>query len=176
MEPTDSRTVFRGRVVEMTLKRFRRPDGEEYERDIVEHPGAVGMLAHDEEHVYLVAQPREAIGSERSLEIPAGTIDPDDESPLDCARRELAEEVGLAAAEWQELHTIEMTPGYSNERLILFEATDLSPAEAEADEDERIEIVRLPLAELERAIAEVGDAKTLIALLVLRAKLAAPAP
>lgn len=159
----------------MTLKRFRAPDGEEYERDIVEHPGAVGILVYDDEHVHLVAQPREAIGSERSLEIPAGTIDPDDETPLDCARRELAEEVGLAAVEWRQLHTIEMTPGYSDERLFLFEATGLSSAEAEADEDERIEIVRWPLAELERAIAEVGDAKTLIALLALRARLAARA-
>lgn len=173
IEPLSSKSVFHGRVIELTLKRFRDPEGEEYERDIVEHPGAVGILAHDTEHVHLVAQPREAIGSERSLEIPAGTIDPDDESPLHCARRELAEEVGLAAAEWRQLHTIEMTPGYSDERLFLFEATGLTPAEAEPDEDERIEIVRWPLAELERAIAEIGDAKTLIALLVLRAKLAA---
>jgi hypothetical protein len=66
-----------------------------------------------------------------------------------------------------------MTPGYSDETLTLFEATGLSPAPAEPDEDERIEIVRWPLAELDRAVAEVTDAKTLIALLELRSKLAA---
>lgn len=173
MHPVSSETVFRGRVIRVAMKRFRGPDGEEYERDVVEHPGAVGMLAHDEEFVYLVAQPREAIGAERSLEIPAGTLDPEDASELECAKRELAEEVGLAAERWTRLHLIQMTPGYSDETLTLFEATGLCAAEAEPDEDERIEIVRWPLAELERAIEEVTDAKTLIALLELRARLAA---
>ena len=172
MDPIASETVFRGRVVAMTLKRFRGPDGEEYERDVIEHPGAVGVVAYDEEVVHLVAQPREAISSERSLEIPAGTIDPDDGSELECAKRELAEEVGLAAEHWAQLQRIEMTPGYSDETLTLFEATGLSEAVAEADEEERIEIVRWPLGDLDRAIEEVGDAKTLIALLWLRAKLA----
>jgi ADP-ribose pyrophosphatase len=173
MDPLASETVLRGRVIAVTLKRFRDPDGEEYQRDVVEHPGAVGMVAHDEEYVYLVAQPREAIGADRSLEIPAGTLDPGDASELACAKRELAEEVGLAAGRWTQLHVIDMTPGYSDERLTLFEATGLSEAEAEPDEDERIEIVRWPLAELDRAIAEVTDAKTLIGLLALRTKLAA---
>jgi ADP-ribose pyrophosphatase len=173
MDPTSSEIVFRGRVIAVAMKRFRRPDGEEYERDVVEHPGAVGIVAHDEKYVYLVAQPREAIGAERSLEIPAGTLDPEDGSELECAKRELAEEVGLAAERWAQLHVIEMTPGYSDETLTLFEATGLAAAEAEPDEDERIEIIRWPLAELDRAVAEVTDAKTLIGLLGLRAKLAA---
>ena len=172
IEPVSSETLFRGRVVAMTLKRFRDPDGGEYERDVIEHPGAVGVVAYDEEFVHLVAQPREAIGSERSLEIPAGTLDPEDGSELECAKRELAEEVGLAAERWTQLHRIEMTPGYSDETLTLFEATGLSEASAEADEEERIEIVRLPIGDLEQAIEEVSDAKTLIALLWLRAKLA----
>jgi ADP-ribose pyrophosphatase len=173
MDPVSSEIVFRGRVIKVAMKRFRRSEGGEYEREVVEHPGAVGIVAHDEEFVYLVAQPREAIGAERSLEIPAGMIDPEDESELECAQRELAEEVGLAAENWGQLHRIDMTPGYSNEGLTLFEATGLSAAEAEPDEEERIEIVRWPLTELDRAVAEVSDAKTLIGLLGLRAKLAA---
>jgi ADP-ribose pyrophosphatase len=173
MDPLSSKTVFRGRVIKVAMKCFRRPEGDEYEREVVEHPGAVGIVAHDEEFVYLVAQPREAIGAERSLEIPAGMIDPEDESELECAKRELAEEVGLAAENWRLLHRIDMTPGYSDERLTLFEATGLSAADAEPEEEERIEIVRWPLAELDRAVAEVSDAKTLIGLLGLRAKLAA---
>jgi len=172
VDTVNSETVFRGRVIEVALKTYRRADGSEYERDVVEHPGAVGIVAHDERFVYLVRQPREAIGAEGSLEIPAGTDDEEGESALQCAVRELAEEVGLAAEQWTELHTIEMTPGYSDERLVLFEATGLSQASAEPDEDEQIEIVRLPLAELDRAVAEVSDAKTLIGLLLLRAKLA----
>jgi ADP-ribose pyrophosphatase len=167
MEALGSETVFRGRVIDVALKRYRSPDGEEYERDVVEHPGAVGILAHDERHIHLVSQPREAIGEERSLEIPAGTLDPEDESPLACAERELAEEVGLAAASWRELRTIAMTPGYSDERLTLFEATGLSPADAEPDEDESIEIVRLPWDELDSALETIEDAKTLIGLLEL---------
>lgn len=171
LQPLRSETVFRGRVIEVALKMFRDADGNEYERDVVEHPGAVGVVAHDEEVVYLVSQPREAVGKARSLEIPAGTLDPDDESALECAKRELAEEVGLAAEHWAQLHLVEMTPGYSDETLTLFEATGLSPASAEPDEDERIEIVRLPLGEIDRALGEVHDAKTLIGLLVLKGRL-----
>lgn len=170
MRPLSTETVFRGRVIEVAMKRYSGPDGE-YERDVVEHPGAVGILAHDERFVYLVRQPREAIGEPRSLEIPAGTRDVEDESALDCAKRELAEEIGLAAERWAELKTIEMTPGYSDEKLTLFEATGLSPATADPGEDERIEVVRLPLAELDSALAEARDAKTLVALLLLRARL-----
>ncbi|HWB70051.1 MAG TPA: NUDIX hydrolase, partial [Solirubrobacterales bacterium] len=168
LSPEHSETVFRGRVIEVAMKRFRDPEGAEYERDVVEHPGAVGILAHDEELVYLVRQPREAVGRADSLEIPAGTLDRERESPLECARRELAEEVGLAAEHWRQLQVIDMTPGYSDETLTLFEATGLSPASAEPDEDEEIEVVPLPLAELDRALNEIHDAKTLIALLMLR--------
>jgi 8-oxo-dGTP pyrophosphatase MutT (NUDIX family) len=168
MRELDSEIAFRGRVIQVALKRFRDDEGAEYERDVVEHPGAVGIVAHDDRFVHLVSQPREAIGEERSLEIPAGTLDQPGESPRDCAERELAEEVGLAAAEWRQMHEIAMTPGYSSERLTLFEATDLSPASAEPDEDERIEVVRHPLAELDDLIEQVEDAKTLIGLLLLR--------
>jgi 8-oxo-dGTP pyrophosphatase MutT (NUDIX family) len=172
MKALSSRIAFRGRVIQIAMRRYRREDGEEYERDVVEHPGAVGILAHDEGHVYLVSQPREAIGAEASLEIPAGTIDPDDESPLACAKRELAEEVGLAAESWRELRSIAITPGYSDERVWLFEATGLTPAGAEPDEDERIEVVRLPLEELDAAIERIEDAKSLVALEILRRRAA----
>jgi ADP-ribose pyrophosphatase len=172
MRALSSRIAFRGRVIQIAMRRYRREDGEEYERDVVEHPGAVGILAHHKSHVYLVSQPREAIGAEASLEIPAGTIDPDDESPLACAMRELAEEVGLAAESWSELRSIAITTGYSDERVWLFEATGLTPASAEPGEDERIEVVRLPLDELDAAIERIEDAKSLIALEILRRRAA----
>jgi ADP-ribose pyrophosphatase len=167
MRELDSEIAFRGRVIQVAIKRFRDEQGGEYERDVVEHPGAVGIVAHDDRFVYLVSQPREAIGEERSLEIPAGTLDRPGESPRKCAERELAEEVGLAAAEWRQMHEIAMTPGYSDECLTLFEATGLSPASAEPDEDERIEIVRHPIDGLDALIEGIEDAKTLIGLLLL---------
>lgn len=171
MEIIDSKSVFCGRVIELVLRRYRGPSGEEFERDVVEHPGAVGIVAHDGRSVYLVRQPREAVGAPASLEIPAGTLDVEGETPLECAQRELAEEAGLSAETWAELHLIHMTPGYSNEKLTLFEATGLSGASAEPDEEEDIEVVRIPLSKLDGAIEEAHDAKTLIALMILRARL-----
>jgi ADP-ribose pyrophosphatase len=143
---------------------------------VVDHPGSVAILAHDEEFVYLVAQPREAVEEDALLEIPAGTLDHEGESQLDCARRELAEEARLAAAEWAELTKVYPSPGYVSEIVTIFLATDLSPASGERDADEAIDIVRLPLAELDATLPRIRDASTLIALMALRDRLAGTAP
>jgi 8-oxo-dGTP pyrophosphatase MutT (NUDIX family) len=171
MEQLSSETVFDSPFLDVAQKRFRRVDGSEVDRQVIEHPGSVGILAHDDEVVYLVRQPREAVGEDGLLEIPAGTLDVDGESALECARRELSEEVGLAAEHWAELHSIYASPGYLSERLTIFEATGLSASPGESDETEEIEVVRLPLAGLEAAIAEIEDAKTLVALLLLERRL-----
>lgn len=168
MELLNSETVFDGPFVDVARKRFRRADGSEVERQVVEHPGSVGIVAHDEELVYLVRQPREAVEEDGLLEIPAGTLDKEGESELECAERELAEEVGLRAGSWSELHAIYPSPGFLSEKLTIFEATGLSPAAGETDETEDIEVVRLPLAELDTALREVEDAKTWIGLARLR--------
>jgi 8-oxo-dGTP pyrophosphatase MutT (NUDIX family) len=170
MEQLDSETLFRGQLVDVAGKRFRRADGSEVERQVVEHPGSVGILAHDEECVHLVRQPREAVGEDGLLEIPAGTRDVEGESALECARRELREEVGLRAEHWVELHAIYPSPGFLSEKVTIFAATDLSAETGEADEDEQIEVVRLPLGEIDAALPEIEDAKTLVALLLLRAR------
>jgi ADP-ribose pyrophosphatase len=119
--------------------------------------------------VWLTRQPRETAGMIASLEIPAGKLDVPGEPPLACAQRELAEEIGKQAADWRELHAFYTSPGFSDERVWLFQATGLadSDGEAAADEDERIEIVPWPLDGLDAAIAETEDSKTLIALLWL---------
>lgn len=174
MEELRSETAFDGRFIDVSLKRYRRLDGTEVDRQVVEHPGAVAIVAHDEEVVHLVRQPREPVGEDSLLELPAGTLDVAGEGELECAKRELSEEVGLAAQHWRLLRVVYTTPGYSNERCTIFEATGLSESGGEPDEDEQIEIVRLPLAELDRALAEIRDAKTLIGLLLLRATLGAP--
>jgi ADP-ribose pyrophosphatase len=133
---------------------------------------ARSILAHDDEFVYLVAQPREAVEEDALLEIPAGTRDHEGETELECARRELAEEAFLAATDWTELAKIYPSPGYISEVVTIFIATGLSPASGERDEDEAIEIVPLPLAELDEALPRIRDASTLIALMALRDRLA----
>jgi ADP-ribose pyrophosphatase len=166
MELLDARKVHDGFAVDVAVKRYRRADGTEVEREVVEHPGSVAILAYDDEAVYLVRQPREAVEEDGLLEIPAGTLEPG-ESELECARRELAEEVGLAAAQWRVLKVVLTSPGVISERATIFAATGLSAAAAEQDADEQIEVVRLPRAELAAALEQISDATTLIALLLL---------
>ncbi len=116
-------------------------------------------------------QPCQAVGEAALLEIPAGKLDIDGESPLECAQRELAEEIGKSARQWRELKTVYMTPGWADERMTLFAATQLGEAEREPDPGERIEVVPWPLADLDAAIEASCDAKTLIGLMYLRSLL-----
>ena len=166
MERIDSKTVYEGRIATVREDRFRHPDGSIAEREVVGHPGAVAMVAHDDLHVYLVRQPREAVGEESLLELPAGKLDVPGESPLDCAKRELAEEIGKGASQWSELKRFYTSPGFAEEEVIVYIATDLQDASAESDEEERLEVVAWPLAELDSAIEECRDAKSLIGMLL----------
>jgi ADP-ribose pyrophosphatase len=172
MELLDSKLAYQGYGVDVEIRRYRRTDGTEVVRQVIDHPGSVAILAHDDEFVYLVAQPREAVEEDALLEIPAGTLDHEGETELECARRELAEEAMLAAAEWTELAKIYPSPGYISEIVTIFLATGLSAASGEPDEDEAIDIVRLPLAELDEVLPRIRDASTLIALMALRHRLA----
>lgn len=172
MELRDRKVVYEGYGVDVAIRRYRRVDGTEVDRQVIEHPGSVAILAHDEEFVYLVAQPREAVEEDALLEIPAGTLDKAGETELECARRELAEEAELAAAEWTELAKIYPSPGFVSEVVTIFLATGLSPAHGERDEDEAIDIVRLPLAQIDAQLPQIRDASTLIALMALRDRLA----
>jgi ADP-ribose pyrophosphatase len=167
-EPLDSEVKFEGKIATVSVERYRHADGEEVTREKVSHPGAVGILAVDERHVWLTRQPREVVGQDASLEIPAGKLDVAGEPPLETAKRELAEEIGKRAADWREVMSFFTSPGFSDERVWLYLAEGLSDAEAaEAEENERIEIVPWPLDQLDRAIAECEDSKSLIALLWL---------
>ena len=167
-ESLGGRTVYEGRIVTLRIERFRFPDGEEVEREVVRHRGAVGVLVHDDDDLYLVRQPREAIDDPDFLEIPAGRLDQEGESPQEAAERELAEEIGKAAATWEPICTYVSSAGMSDELVHLFHATGLSDRSADADENERIEIVPWPLADLDGAIAATRDAKTIIGLQWLR--------
>jgi len=171
MELLGEKGLHRGKHVDFVAKHYRRADGSEIEREVVEHPGSVAVLAHDEEFAYLVAQPREAVEEDELLEIPAGTLDVEGEDELECARRELAEEAELRAENWTLLHVIYPSPGVLSEKVTIFEATGLSPSSGDRDDDEEIEIVRLPLAEIDQALPEIRDATTVVALLRLKEKL-----
>jgi ADP-ribose pyrophosphatase len=168
LERIDSKTVYEGHIATVRVEEFRHPDGSTSVREVVGHPGAVAVVAHDEEFVYLVRQPREATGEDALLELPAGKLDVPDEDPLDCARRELAEEIGKSASHWQELKRFYTSPGFAQEEVIVYLATDLGDATAEAEEEERIEIVPWRLEDLDGAIEECKDAKSLIGLMIFR--------
>ena len=161
--------MWRGRVASVRVDRFRHEDGEEVSREIVSHPGAVAVLAHDGERLYVVAQPREAVGEPALVELPAGKLDEHGEDPLATAKRELAEEIGKGARTWRHMKTFYSSAGFSDEEIHVYLATDLYDAHAETDENERIEVQAVPLDRLDDAIAASQDAKSLIGLLWFRA-------
>ena len=167
-ERVGGRTVYEGTIVDVVMDRFRYHDGAEVEREIVRHKGAAGIVAHDDTHVYLVRQPREALGDPDFLEIPAGRLDVEGEAPLEAARRELAEEIGKRAERWAPITEYVSSVGVMDETVHVYHATGLSDHAAQAEDNERIEIVRWPLADLDGAIAATRDAKTLIGLLWLK--------
>ncbi len=168
-ERIGSEEIWSGKIATVRVDRVRYDDGDEADREVVEHPGAVAIVAHDGEQLYLVAQPREAVDEEALLELPAGKLDEEGEGPLETAKRELAEEIGKGAREWKHLASFYNSPGFSDEEVHVYLATDLFDESAEAEENERIEITTVPLAELDRLIGECRDSKTLVGLLWLRA-------
>jgi 8-oxo-dGTP pyrophosphatase MutT (NUDIX family) len=165
-----SETVWEGKIASVHLDRVRHADGEEVVRERVGHPGAVAIVAHDDEHVWMVRQPREAVREPALLEVPAGKLDVEDEPPLETGKRELAEEIGKEAASWRHLTSFWSSPGFSDERVHVYLATDLrdSANRPAADDTERIEIVPWPLGELDALIDQCEDAKSLVGLLWLR--------
>ena len=137
---TSSERVYAGRVWDVRRDEFLLGGGS-IVREYVDHPGAVAVLAiDDQDRVLLINQYRHPIGL-RDWELPAGLLDVEGEPPLDTARRELAEEADLMAEHWSELITFHTSPGGSNETLRIFEARGLLPTEAFARDQEEAEIV-----------------------------------
>ncbi len=170
LERIGGETVYEGKIVDVRTDTFRYGDGETAEREIVVHPGAVAVVAHDDEHVWLVRQPREPVEVPDLLELPAGKLDVEGESPLEAMKRELVEEIGKEAEEWRELKRFYTSPGFAKEEVWVYVATGLRDVEYDPDPDERIEVVPWPLADLDAAIEECTDSKTLIGLLLFRAE------
>jgi len=150
------------------METFQYSDGSRATRQVVVHPGAVCIIPHDGRVLYMVEQPREAVEEPALLELPAGKLDVEGETPLEAAQRELVEEIGKSAGDWRELKSFYTSPGFANERVWLFLATELYDVPNRPSREERIEIVEFPLGEIDRAIARCEDAKSLIGLLLLR--------
>src|SRR3990172_5009588 len=121
-----SEVAYDGRIATVRVEKFRHDDGEVVEREVIEHPGAAVMLPLDGDRIWFVRQPREVVGEESLLELPAGKLNGGD--VLDTAKRELREEIGKSAAQWQHLTTFYASPGFTNEEIHAFLATDLSDA------------------------------------------------
>ena len=166
-ERVGGETVYEGAIITVHHERYRYADGEEVDRDVVRHPGAVGIVCVDDDQIWLVRQPRQAVGDPDVLEIPAGKLDEEGESPLETGQRELAEEIGKGAARWESLGSFWTSVGVLDEEVHLFLATGLYDQRAEAEENERIEIVTWPLDRLEELLDTVKDSKTRIGLLEL---------
>lgn len=172
MSEPEEREIYAGRVVTLWLKYVLHADGRRHLREIVEHaPGAAAVALDDDGNVLLVRQLRPAVGA-RVLELPAGLIDPG-EQPIDCARRELEEETGYAAGHVEPLVSFYTSPGFTNELIHIFVATGLVLTAVNHDEEEEIELVRLPLSKaIEQVMqAERSDAKTVTGLLAYAARL-----
>jgi 8-oxo-dGTP pyrophosphatase MutT (NUDIX family) len=166
-EVLSSRLIYEGRVVKLRVDEIALPSGGTAIREVVQHPGAVVVVALDsEEHVYLVRQYRHPIGR-HLLELPAGGLERG-EDPLTAARRELREEVGLEASEWTSLGSFFSSPGFVNEHLHAYLARGLTSVPSDPDDDEDIAVVRYPLAGLIEHPEETSDAKTLATLYLLR--------
>ena len=167
-ETISSERIYDGRVIKLRLDKVRLPDGQESSREIVEHRGAIAAVPLlSDNNIILIKQYRQAAG-EILLEIPAGTLEVG-EKPEDCAERELQEEIGYKPGKLKLLFSSYLAPGYSSEMLHTFLAEDLVPSKAENDEDEFIEIVKVPVKETIGLIesGQIKDAKTICGILMV---------
>ena len=173
-EMLERQEVFHGKAFDVDQVSVKMPDGRAARFDLVRHPGAVVILPVDSEGcILLVRQYRVGVGG-LMLELPAGTLEPD-EPPEVCAAREVREEVGMAARSLRSLGGFYIAAGYSDEYIHAFLAADLYPAPLEGDTDEFIDVVAVPLAEVYAMAArgEINDSKTLATLMLARPDLLA---
>jgi ADP-ribose pyrophosphatase len=172
----DSKTIYQGSYLTFRIDTVERTDGSRAQREVVGHPGAVAILAIDEEDRVLMVRQYRAPAGRILLEIPAGTLDRDDsgaiEDPDLAAPRELEEETGYRAGSLRLLTSFWTAPGFATELMHLYLATDLRSADdarLSPDEDERLELDRVPLGDAIAAVerGEIADAKSILAILWL---------
>jgi ADP-ribose pyrophosphatase len=167
VEVHDVTTLYNGKIFDVFLEKVTLPNGVIKNREVVRHPGAAAMVPLlDDGNVLLIKQYRHAVG-QFVWEIPAGTLEPE-EDPISCAQRELMEETGYEAAAFDKITAIWPAPGYTDERIHLFLATGLKKAEQKLEDDEVLEIQPTPLNKAVEMIGtgEIQDGKTIIGLLL----------
>lgn len=174
-EQHGERLLFSGHMIRLVETTMTVPDGSTVTREIVRHPGAVGIVAIDADGRVILERQYRAALDENLLEIPAGKRDVEGEPPIETARRELIEETGLDAATWTELGTFYNSPGFADEHSTLFLAQGLVEVahDKQGPEEEAMEIVRLPLEDAWDLIAtgDLVDGKSIIGLALARHRL-----
>lgn len=162
----EEKEIYKGRIISLSVDKIELPNGKEASREVIRHPGGVGIVAlTDDNEVYLVNQYRYPYKSE-ILEIPAGKLNPG-EDPLECGKRELREETGITAREFTSLGKLLPSPGYSSEIIYMYLARGLTQGRLQLDEDEFINVMKLPLKKAVEMVmsGELADSKTQAALL-----------
>lgn len=168
-----SETTFRGRVFEVEVAQIELVNQRRSSREIVHHHGGACVIAVDtEKNIYLVEQYRIAT-KQMLLELPAGKLEVGEEH-FACAKRELAEELGIKAKKWSLLSAFYPTPGYCDENIHIYLAEDLSFGEKQLDPGEFLNSIKLPLSQAMEMVKknEIIDAKTIIGILLTAQKLA----
>ncbi len=167
-----SEVLMKGRAFAIRRDYLKTPDGRETKLDIIEHGGSVVVIPVDEYgNILLVRQYRHATGGDL-LELPAGTLD-EDEDPEVCAAREIREETGMAAGSLKKVGEFYLAPGYSDEFMIVYLATELSDSPLDADDDEFLSLEAVPISEAIRMAerGQIPDAKSLAALFLAKPSL-----
>lgn len=164
----DKEIVYQGMLIRMEHWNVALPNGDIGKREIACHIGAAAVVAvDDQDRIILVRQSRVAV-DRITHEIPAGKLDAPDEDPLCCAKRELSEETGLTADHWQKLTVLETTPGFCNERIHIYLATGLHEGCTHPDEDEFVDVERIPFEEAVNHVmqGDYHDGKTCLGILM----------
>lgn len=163
----DTKEIYKGRVISLSVDTVITPGGNEATRELVHHPGGVAVVAIDnDDMIYLVRQYRIPY-DEILLEIPAGKLDSKEENPKDAAARELSEETGLVAKEIKHIGDFYPSVGFLDENLRLFVATGLSEGQTHPDEDEYLDVVKMPFDEAVKLVIDgtIKDGKTIAGIL-----------
>ncbi len=168
-QKVDSKIIFKGKILGLYFDKVRLPNGNMASREKVTHPGAVGIVPiNQDREVYLVRQYRYP-PDKTLIEIPAGKLDIN-EDPLDCAQRELKEEIGAEEANLVNLANFYTTPGFCDELLRMYLATDFKVRSNNPDDDEFLQVLKFKLDDAISMIknGEIKDAKTIIGLMLAR--------
>lgn len=164
-----TKLIYKGKILNLRVDTVQLPNGNQSKREVVEYEGAVGIVALPSEHeILMVRQFRYPVKKE-FLEIPAGKLERG-EAPLDCAQRELREETGAVAQNWEKICSFYSTPGFSNEKMHLFLATNISFQEQNLDEDEFVEVEKMDFYDALQLIRKgvICDAKTIVSVLTVK--------